>query len=138
MPTLNDNSTELSEFQSNKSIVEKYIHCYNVFDVSGMTSCLSESVIFENIVGGKLENSTIGKDEFRSLADQSAKLFLSRTQKVVKLEKVGQKLIAQIFFSALLSNNTSTESKSEKILEITGRSEFEFKDGLVSHIKDII
>lgn len=35
-------------------VIETYIRAYNTFDVTGMSSCLSNDVVFRNIAGDEI------------------------------------------------------------------------------------
>ena len=119
------------------ALVKKYIEFYNSFDVFGMLSCLSDCVVFENLVDGKTTHKTRGKSEFSILAQESVKIFKTRKQEVISWSSEKGKLIVELNFSGTLSENFKADDSESQDVRITGRSEFRFHNNKISEIRDI-
>ena len=117
--------------------IERYINAYNRFDLNGMLATMSPDVHFENIANGSVTASTEGQTELRALAEQSAGLFASRHQKLLKCSFDGDTARAEIAFSAILAQDLPNGPKQGEKLEFQGRTEFCLRDGLIRSIRDI-
>ncbi|MDQ2078416.1 nuclear transport factor 2 family protein [Marinimicrobium sp. ABcell2] len=126
------------EGKKRQELVETYIERYNNFDIEGMLSCLSESVLFENETAGEVDARTEGRSQFKELAEQSAQLFSARKQTITSFENVEEKLVAHIAYRAVLASDLPNGLKAGETIELTGKSEFEFTGDKISRIKDII
>ncbi|HET7203406.1 MAG TPA: hypothetical protein VFI92_08570 [Steroidobacteraceae bacterium] len=89
------------------SLVDRYIDAYNRKDVDAMLRTLHE---FTNIAGGTVTASARGIAEPGALAQQSAAVFSERCQVMLQ---AGQ------------------------VLTLSGRTEFEFRDGAICRITDV-
>lgn len=120
-----------------EKLIEGYIECYNAFDIEGMMNFLSDAVVFENESAGEINARAEGKAEFKSLAEQSAKLFSSRAQKITSIEAMGSAVVACIAYKATLAADLPNGLKQGQVIELNGKSEFQVEDGKICHIKDI-
>ena len=94
-------------------------------------------VEFKNISAGVVNASTNRVAELRALAQQSLSLFSERHQKIESFELQGPVAIASIIFRAVVADDLPNGLKKGQVLNFSGRSEFEFKDGAISKITDI-
>ncbi len=117
-------------------IVRKYIDAYNRFDIDAMLALMSEDVRFANIAGGEANVRTAGKRELERLARQSAEFFRTRTQSLKSIEAAGEKVIAEIDFTAVLAKDMPDGLKAGDTISMPGKSEFVLKDGLIVSIVD--
>ena len=92
----------MDNFEREK-MIRGYVDCYNDFDIAGMLEFLSDSVVFENESGGEVNARAEGKAEFKELAEQAAKLFSSRNQRITSIETNDGVLIAYIAYKATLA-----------------------------------
>ena len=120
-----------------RSLVDHYIDAYNRTDVDTMLESVHPFVEFKNISGGIENVSTSGIVEFKALAEQTLSLFSERHQDILSFETTGTKAIASIGFRAVVANDLPNGLKKGQVLELSGRSEYEFLGGLISKIKDI-
>lgn len=119
-----------------KDLIERYLAAYNSFDVDGMLSLLSQDVRFENYSGDRLTASADGIDEFRQLAEQSRSLFSEREQRITDLELSGNCAVATIAYRGTLAADMPDGPPAGTILDLEGKSEFSFGNGLVTRIVD--
>lgn len=117
-------------------IIEQYIAAYNQFDIEGMLALLSDTVIFENYSGGELNLSIKGKDQFRDTAEQSAKLFTYRSQKITDRTLGEEQVIVKIDYHAILAVDLSDSHKAGDELRLSGKTIFRFSNGRLSYIAD--
>lgn len=120
-----------------EKLIRGYVDCYNDFDIAGMLEFLSDSVVFENESGGEVNARAEGKAEFKQLAEQAAKLFSSRNQRITSIETNGGVLIAYIAYKATLAADLPNGLKEGQTIELNGKSEFQFEGGKICYIKDI-
>ncbi len=114
-----------------QELIVDYINAYNRFDIPAMLACLSHDVRFEHYERHALQLSIHGKHEFEQVARQSLKLFSSREQRILNLQSNTDGVRVEVSFTARL-----VQQPEAAPLKIQGSSEFSFKDGLISEIRD--
>lgn len=120
-----------------RALVDHYIDAYNRKDVDDMLMGLHPQVEFENISAGVVNASTKGVSELRALALQSLSLFSERHQTIESFGMQGPVAVATIAFRAVVATDLPNGLKKGQVLNLSGRSEFEFRDGAISRITDI-
>ncbi|MBN2416250.1 nuclear transport factor 2 family protein [bacterium] len=120
-----------------RSIVDHYIDAYNRMDVDAMLESVHPHVEFKNISAGVVNASTSGVAELKTLAKQSMSLFSERFQVIESFEVQGSQAVASIAFRAVVANDLPNGLKKGQVLNLSGSSKFEFKDGVISKITDI-
>jgi ketosteroid isomerase-like protein len=120
-----------------RALVERYIDAYNRTDIAEMLLTVHPDVEFKNISGGIVNASTSGIAEFKALAERSLTLFSERHQDILSFETTGTQAVASIGFRAVVAHDFPNGPKKGQVLEWSGRSEFEFLDGVISKITDI-
>ena len=120
-----------------RSLVDQYIDAYNRRDVDGMLAGVHPQVEFKNISAGVVNASARGVAELRNLAQQSLSLFSERRQVIDSFEGQGSRAVASITFYAVVAKDLPNGLKKGQVLNLSGRSEFEFQDGAISKITDI-
>lgn len=120
-----------------RTLVDRYIDAYNRKDIDEMLIGVHPQVEFKNISAGVVNASTNGIAELRALAQQSLSLFSERHQKVESFEFQGSVAVASIAFRAVVAADLPNGLKKGQVLNFSGRSEFEFKDGAIFRITDI-
>ncbi len=80
---------------------------------------------------------TNGIGELRALAQQSLSLFSERNQKIESFELQGTVAVVAIAFRAVVAVDLPNGLKKGQVLNLSGRSEFEFQNGMISKITDI-
>ena len=121
-----------------RALVDHYIDAYNRKDIDDMLMSVHPQVEFKNISAGVVNASTNGVVELRTLAQQSLSLFSERHQKIESFELQGSVAVATIAFRAVVAADLPNGLKKGQVLNLSGRSEFEFQDGAISKITDII
>ena len=120
-----------------RSLVDQYLDAYNRRDVDGMLAGVHPQVEFKNISAGVVNASARGVAELRNLAQQSLSLFSERRQVIESFEGQGSRAVASITFYAVVAKDLPNGLKKGQVLNLSGRSEFEFQDGAISKITDI-
>ncbi len=121
-----------------RALVDHYIDAYNRKNIDDMLMSVHPQVEFKNISAGVVNASTNGVVELRTLAQQSLSLFSERHQKIESFELQGSVAVATIAFRAVVAADLPNGLKKGQVLNLSGRSEFEFQDGAISKITDII
>ena len=120
-----------------RALVDHYIDAYNRKDIDDMLLGVHPEVEFKNISAGVVNASTNGVAELRTLAQQSLSLFSERHQKIESFEIQGPVAVASIAFRAVVATDLPNGLKKGQVLNLSGRSEFEFQDGAIFKITDI-
>ncbi|MFZ6718572.1 nuclear transport factor 2 family protein [Undibacterium sp. Ji49W] len=120
-----------------RALTDRYIDAYNRKDIATMLLTIHAGVEFSNISMGVVNAHTVGAAEFKALAEQSVALFSERHQDIIFFENGENTAVAGIKFRAVVAIDLPNGLKKGQVLEMDGRSEFEFRDGLISKIKDI-
>lgn len=89
--------------EKNKEIIAKYIEAYNSLDIESMIKLLHTEILFRNFSNGEMNTEIRGIQEFRNLAERSAKMFSSRCQTVIDYSTVDDKVEVQIDYEAILA-----------------------------------
>lgn len=118
------------------NIIHRYIAAYNSFDVDGMLILLSPEVSFENWSGTQLTAKAFGIDEFKQLAYQAKALFSEREQRIKSLKQSGDSVIVSIAYHGQLAVDIPDGPRAGTALDLSGESEFDFKNGLIFKIVD--
>ena len=120
-----------------RALVDHYIDAYNRKNIDDMLMSVHPQVEFKNISAGVVNASTNGVAELRTLAQQSLSLFSERHQKIESFGLQGSVAVATIAFRAVVAADLPNGLKKGQVLNLSGRSEFEFQDGAISKITDI-
>lgn len=120
-----------------RALVDHYIDAYNRKDIDDMLMGVHPQVEFKNISAGVVNASTNGVAELRTLAQQSLSLFSERHQKIESFGLHGSVAVTTIAFRAVVAADLPNGLKKGQVLNLSGRSEFEFQDGAISKITDI-
>ena len=124
------NSTEM------KTSVEKYLDAYNSFDIERMLALVHPNVEFKNVANGAVNAQATGIDAFRQLAEQSKALFSTRKQTMTSFQGSGDGAVITVAFRAVLAVDLPSGMRQGQELNISGRSEFTFRDGKIVRIVD--
>lgn len=114
-----------------QELIVDYINAYNRFDIPGMLACLSPDVRFEHYERHALQLCVNGKHEFEQVARLSLSLFSSREQRILALQSLENEVRVELSFTAQLAQQPEAAP-----LKLQGSSEFRFKEGLISEIRD--
>jgi len=123
-------------YESKQEIIKKFIKAYNSFDIDSMLLLLHPEIQFKNISSGEINVQTTGKDEFEKLARQSSALFKKRDQKIITYKETDDKVNVDIEYHAILATDLPNGLKTGDKIDLTGKSEYIFKDGLIYSIMD--
>lgn len=121
---------------SNKALIQQYLTAYTAFDLPGMLALLASDVVFENYTNDQLTASAYGIDRFRALAEQSGSLFTECEQRMTALREWPDRAVVGIAFRGVLAADIPDGPKAGTVIELEGKSEFEFRDGRITRIVD--
>ncbi len=124
------------ENQDKKSLIERFIRAYNCFDVDGMVALLHPECSFQNVSGGEINASAVGISEFRGLAEKSKSVFSSRKQTITSYQFEPEIVTVDIQYEGVLRANLPNGPKAGERIQLTGKSVFKFRDGLIYQITD--
>lgn len=119
-----------------KDLIDRYLAAYNAFDIEAMLAQLDPAIRFENYSGGQLTADASGIEEFRRLAEQSKALFVEREQRVTSLAQSGTMLVAEIAWRGRIAADIPGGPPAGTLLEMHGRSEFDFGPAGITKIVD--
>ncbi len=117
-------------------VVDCYIAAYNAFDIQRMMTMIHQDIEFKSFSGGKVNAVASGEREFRQLAEQSKELFSSRNQTVKAFESHEDRAGVEVEYEAVLAVDLPNGMNAGETLRLDGRSEFEFRDGLIYRLAD--
>jgi ketosteroid isomerase-like protein len=120
-----------------RELIEKYLEAYNLFDVTGMLSCLHSDIVFENVSDGIVTHRTDGKAAFEAQATEATKLFMERHQHILAFRFETNRAEVDIEYSAISAVDWPNGLKAGTVLELTGHSVFTLRAGLIAAIQDI-
>ena len=118
------------------ALIEQFLAAYNRFEIDGMVELVDPEIEFRNVSGGDLDTVALGKEEFRELAEQSAFLFSSRSQTPSNFQVNDDVVSVDINFTGTLATDIPDGPKAGDELQVMGRSEFEFRDGMIFRLTD--
>lgn len=119
-----------------RSIVDRYLNCYNMFDIAGMMNLIHPEIEFRNFSGGEVTAQASGEDQFRKLVELTSGLFSEREQALKNMTIESDVAVADIEYSGVLKTDLPSGQKAGETLHLTGQSAFHFKDGKIFKIID--
>ncbi len=122
--------------EENKEIIENYVKAYNSFDVEGIVKLLHKDILFRNFSNGEPNTEIRGTEEFRELAEKSAKIFSSRLQTIIDYSIIDDKVEVQIDYEGILAIDLPNGLKIGDTMQLKGKSIFGIKEGKISLIED--
>jgi hypothetical protein len=122
------------------ALIARYVAAYNAFDVQGMVEPLHEEVVFRNISNGVVTHESTGLAAFTAQAKAAAGLFSSRHQEITASKPAVDggdpgRTVA-INYRATLATDLPNGMRSGDTIELSGESEFRFRDGKIVSIID--
>ena len=120
-----------------RKMVEDFIGAYNSFDIEGMMRFAHPDIEFINISGGEANVHTHGIEQFKQTAEQGKALFVSRSQSIKKITVHDDNVFTEIAFKGVLAVDMHNTLKKGEELQLEGKSDYSFKDGLIVKITDI-
>ena len=119
-----------------RALLERYLDAYNSFDIECMMTLIHPDIEFTNVSGGAVTASASGTSQFRALAEQAKQMFSSRSQTVKQFDLDGEGGSLAITYAGVLASDLSNGMKAGETLQLTGRSEFAFRDGKIYRLTD--
>lgn len=122
------------------ALIERYVAAYNAIDVEAMMAPLHEEVAFRNVSGGEVTHETKGLAAFRVQAEEGARMFAARAQRITGTKPIADGgdpgLTVGIAYSGVLARDLPNGAKAGDAIELTGESEFRFREGKIVAIID--
>ncbi|NVK49840.1 MAG: nuclear transport factor 2 family protein [Cyclobacteriaceae bacterium] len=123
--------------QKRESLIDQYITAYNNFDVPGMLKVLHQDVVFENYSSGEKTLAIQGIQEIQKQAEQAVKLFEKREISPKKWIHQTRYTEVHLQYHAVLAEDLPDGSKKKgDTISLSGKTVFEFREGLISKIQD--
>jgi SnoaL-like polyketide cyclase. len=119
-----------------KALITNYINAYNSFDIDGIVRLLHHDIEFRNISNGAVDTETKGIEQFRTLAERSAKFFSQRRQTVKDIIMNDDKAVIEIDYEAILASDLPNGLKAGQTIKMQGKSIFQMKDEKLIMIED--
>jgi hypothetical protein len=70
--------------EDKETIVKNYVNAYNNFDINGMMADMDQSIVFENVSGGKVNMTLSGLEEGKAQAEQLKALHIQMNKPKLK------------------------------------------------------
>ncbi len=122
--------------EEKRALIERYLDAYSSFDIEGMMKAAHTEIEFRNVSGGKVNASASGMREFRSLAEESKRLFSSRRQTVTKFSFTADGVSIEVDYEGIAAVDLPNGVKAGEKLRLAGRSEFTFREGKIHTLTD--
>ncbi len=124
------------ETQEKRALIEYYLDAYNSFDVKRMIAAFHPDIEFENVSGGEVSAIASGIEQFRVLAEQSAKMFSSRQQSIKTFEAKGDQASIEIDYAGVSAVDLPNGMKAGETLQLASQSDFIFQDQKIFRLTD--
>lgn len=118
------------------NLVTKFIEAYNLYDIDTMLLLVRPEISFKSVSRGSIDAQTVGREDFRKVAFHSTQLFTEIRREVISLLVIGNRVIAEIKYHAVVAHHSSEGLGKGSSIDIDGKSEYAFRDGLISSIVD--
>lgn len=118
-------------------LIQNYIQAYNNMDLEGMLATLTEDIVFENIQNGEISMKLEGKEAFREQALQAISYFSERKQIITNISHLEKTSETEIQYRAVMALDFPNGLKKSQVIELKGKSIFEFMEGKISRLTDI-
>lgn len=121
-----------------KTLIERYVDCYNAMDIDGMLDCVDETIVFENVSNAGNSMRLQGKEALREIAGLGAQAFTYRRQNVVQLicDEAARSAAAEVQFRGIAALDLPNGTKKGESVELRGVSVFECDGTLLTRIAD--
>ncbi|UJP66037.1 nuclear transport factor 2 family protein [Mongoliitalea daihaiensis] len=119
-----------------QTLIENYVKAYNSMDITSMLMSLHHDIVFENYSKGVLMLRLEGIQAFEIQSEKACTFFTWRKQTIKDWQISDDKIMITIDYQAELAMDFSNSMKAGDLLKLSGTSTFQFKDGLISYIKD--
>jgi ketosteroid isomerase-like protein len=120
-----------------EEMIQAYLDAYNQCDVAKMVQHFAENLVFENIQNQVVTMTLHGLEAFKQQAEQAKSYFSEREQKIISVKHVGTTSEVDITYRAVLAVDFPNGMKKGQVLELTGKSVFEFSGDKIVGLRDI-
>lgn len=120
-----------------EKIIENYIDGYNQFQIEKMVTDFDDEIIFENIQNDVKNMTLNGLIEFRKQAEQAKAYFSERTQTIKSFKHTDNITEIEIDYKAILAMDFPNGMKKGQVLNLIGKSVFEFGGAKIIKLTDI-
>lgn len=130
-------NTQPSIMTNREAIIQNYIDGYNQFDIDQMVKDFDINVVFENVQNGETNLVLNGLSEFRQQAETAKAYFSERTQTITAITHFEHTTEVDIQYVATLGMDFPNGLPKGQILQLSGKSIFEFKGNTITKLTDI-
>ena len=120
-----------------EAIIQNYIDGYNQFDIDQMVKDFDINVVFENVQNGETNLVLNGLSEFRQQAETAKAYFSERTQTVTAITHFEHTTEVDIQYVATLGMDFPNGLQKGQVLQLSGKSIFEFQGNTITKLTDI-
>lgn len=120
-----------------EAIIQNYIDGYNQFDIDQMVKDFDINIVFENVQNGETNLVLNGLSEFRQQAETAKAYFSERTQTITAITHFEHTTEVDIQYVATLAMDFPNELQKGQILQLSGKSIFEFQGNTITRLTDI-
>jgi hypothetical protein len=122
--------------EERESIIRNYLEGYNQFDVDKMIANFADDIVFENVSDDQITISLSGLKAFKEQAEQAKSYFSRREQKATSFEHKAKETHVAIDYSAILAMDFPNGLKKGDVLNLNGKSVFEFSGNHIVRLTD--
>ena len=119
-----------------RAIIDEFIAAYSAFDIEAMLGLVHPEIILKDMIGNVANAEATGVEEFRAMVEQSKLMFSSRKQLVSNFKSRGDTATVDIEFTGVLAKDLLSGMKVGDTLQLTGRSEYQFREDKIYRIVD--
>ena len=119
-----------------EKLIQRFVQAYNDFDIDGMVALMHPDCMFRNVSGGEVSASATGVQQFRELAERSQELFSSRHQTITAYHHHGETMSVEVDYEGVLREDIPNGLKAGETVKLKGKSDFQFRDGLIHSLTD--
>jgi ketosteroid isomerase-like protein len=120
-----------------EQMIQAYLDAYNQCDVAKMVQHFAQNLVFENIQNGEVTMTLNGLAEFKQQAEQAKSYFSEREQKIIGIKHIGTTSEVEIAYRAVLAMDFPNGMRKGQVLELSGKSVFEFAGDQIIKLSDI-
>ena len=122
--------------EANRTLIEKYIACYNAKDVAAMMELFTEDVIFESVSNTDGVTAALNKQELQHLAVLGADFFQERRQTPTRWVIGEDSAAVEIDYWGCLARDLPTGQQAGDEVHLRGASFFTFREGRICRLVD--
>lgn len=124
--------------EEKKALIRCCLDAYNRFDVDAMIARVHPEAVFADIADGGVTAEAVCVDQLRALANQSKSLCSFRHREPTRTDFSGYRAAVEISCEAVPAVDLPNGMQAGQRLKLNDQSQFEFKDGRIYNITDVV